>query len=49
MCSFNEALVRLVKNDLAAKEEALAKSSNPEALKINLKGIYLDSDKGLVD
>ncbi len=48
MCSFNAALASLYKNNLVTKEEALSKSSNPETLKINLKGIYLDEDKGIL-
>ncbi len=48
MQSFNMSLVRLFKNKTISKEEALSKSSNPEALKINLKGIYLDEDRGII-
>ncbi|MFH0839453.1 MAG: PilT/PilU family type 4a pilus ATPase [Candidatus Omnitrophota bacterium] len=48
MCTFNMALATLYKKNLVTKEEALSKSSNPEALKINLKGIYLDEDKGIL-
>lgn len=48
MCTFNMSLVDLYKKNLITKEEALAKSSNPEALKINLKGIFLDDDKGIL-
>ena len=48
MCSFNMALISLYKKNLITKEEALSKSSNPEALKINLKGIFLDEDRGLI-
>lgn len=48
MCSFNMSLINLYKNKKVTKEEALSKSSNPEALKINLKGIYLDEDRGII-
>jgi len=48
MCSFNMSLVNLYKNKMITKEEALSKSSNPEALKINLKGIYLDEDRSIL-
>ena len=48
MCSFNMSLADLYKRKVITKEEALSKSSNPEALKINLKGIYLDEDKGIL-
>lgn len=48
MTSFNRSLVELVQKKLVTRDEALSKSSNPEALKINLKGIYLDEDKGIL-
>ena len=48
MRTFNMALAELYKKNLVTKEEALSKSSNPEALKINLKGIFLDEDKGIL-
>ena len=48
MRSFNMSLVELFQKKLITREEALSKSSNPEALKINLKGIYLDEDKGIL-
>ncbi len=48
MHSFNMELVELYKKNLVTKEEALSKSSNPEALKINLKGIFLDEDRGIL-
>ncbi len=48
MCSFNMSLAGLYKKKMITKEEALSKSSNPEALKINLKGIYLDEDRGIL-
>jgi twitching motility protein PilT len=48
MCSFNMSLAALYRKKTVTKEEALSRSSNPEALKINLKGIYLDEDKGIL-
>ena len=48
MSTFNMSLADLYKKNLITKEEALAKSSNPEALKINLKGIFLDEDRGIL-
>jgi len=48
MCTFNASLIALYKKNMITKEEALSKSSNPEALKINLKGIFLDEDKGIL-
>lgn len=41
MQNFNYALLQLVKAKLVTEEEALAKASNPSALEMNLKGIFL--------
>lgn len=41
MQNFNQALLNLVKARLVTEEEALAKASNPTALEMNLKGIFL--------
>jgi twitching motility protein PilT len=41
MQNFNQALLKLVKAKLVSEEEALAKASNPAALEMNLKGIFL--------
>ncbi len=43
MQSFNQSLLNLVNEGLITEEDALKMASNPEALKMNLKGIYLDS------
>ena len=48
MMSFNQSLVNLVKANLISLETALKNSSNPEALKMNLKGIYLDEDRRIL-
>jgi twitching motility protein PilT len=48
MQSFNMSLAELYKKNLVTKDEVLSKSSRPEALKINLKGIYLDEDRGIL-
>ena len=49
MRSFNMSIAGLFKNKMVTKEEALSKTGNPEALKINLKGIYLDEDRGILE
>lgn len=41
MQNFNQALLKLVKDKVISEEEALAKASNPAALEMNLKGIFL--------
>lgn len=48
MQTFNQSLVELLNKKLITMEEALAKSSSPEALKMNLKGIYLDEDRKIL-
>ncbi|MCP4649249.1 MAG: PilT/PilU family type 4a pilus ATPase [PVC group bacterium] len=48
MITFNQSLVSLVKSELITLESAMANSSNPEALKMNLKGIYLDEDRRIL-
>lgn len=48
MLSFNQSLVNLVKAKLISLETGLANTTNPEALKMNLKGIYLDEDRRIL-
>ena len=48
MMTFNQSLVNLVKANLISLEDGLANSTNPEALKMNLKGIYLDEDRRIL-
>ncbi|MFH2137012.1 MAG: PilT/PilU family type 4a pilus ATPase [Candidatus Omnitrophota bacterium] len=48
MITFNQSLVSLVQSNRISLESALANSSNPEALKMNIKGIYLDEDRRIL-
>lgn len=48
MQTFNQSLLKLVKSNLITKEEALNTSTNPEALKMNLQGIFLDDSKRIL-
>lgn len=48
MQTFNQALVKLVQEKMITEEEALASSSNPEALRMNLQGIHLDEDRTIL-
>ena len=48
MQTFNQALYKLVKAKLITEEEALAKASNPEALKMNFRGIFLDESRRIL-
>lgn len=48
MISFNKSLYNMVKEGHVEESTALQYASNPEALKMNLKGIFLDSGKRIV-
>lgn len=49
MQTFNQSLLKLVKSKMITESEAIAKSPNPDALKMNLRGIFLDEDRKIVD
>ena len=42
MLTFNQSLFNLVKAGRVTEKEALAKATNPQALEMNFKGIFLD-------
>jgi len=48
MQTFNQALYKLVKAKLITEEEALSKATNPEALKMNFRGIFLDESRRIL-
>lgn len=48
MQTFNQSLVKLVQEKMITEEDALANSSSPEALRMNLKGIYLDEERTIL-
>lgn len=48
MLSFNQALFNLVKAGKITEKEALAKASNPQALEMNFKGIFLDEGRRIL-
>lgn len=48
MQTFNKHLLELVYDGLITEEAALQNSDHPEALKMNLRGVFLSSDGGLV-
>jgi Tfp pilus assembly pilus retraction ATPase PilT len=48
MQTFNQALYKLVKAKMISEEEALSKASNPEALKMNFRGIFLDESRRIM-
>jgi len=46
MCTFNQSLLELLRQGLIDKEVALAASDNPQALEMNIKGVFLDESSG---
>jgi pilus retraction protein PilT len=48
MQTFNQALYKLVKANLITEEEALLKATNPEALRMNFRGIFLDESRRIL-
>ncbi len=48
MINFNQALFNLVKEGKVTEKEALSKASNPQALEMNFKGIFLDEGRRIL-
>jgi twitching motility protein PilT len=48
MLSFNQSLFNLVKSGRVTEKEALSKATNPQALEMNFKGIFLDEGRRIV-
>jgi twitching motility protein PilT len=48
MCTFNQSLYNLVKVGRITEKEAMAKATNPQALEMNLKGIFLNEGGRIV-
>ena len=48
MQTFNQALFELVKARKITEKEALAKATNPQALEMNFKGIFLDEGRRIL-
>jgi twitching motility protein PilT len=48
MQTFNQSLFKLVKAKMISEEHALAQASNPDALRMNLKGIFLDESRRIL-
>lgn len=48
MQTFNQALYKLVKAKKITEENALMKATNPEALRMNLRGIFLDESRRIL-
>src|SRR6266850_1581660 len=48
MINFNQSLFNLVKAGKVTEQEALSKASNPQALEMNFKGIFLDEGRRIL-
>jgi twitching motility protein PilT len=48
MLTFNQSLFQLVKDEKVSQKEALSKASNPQALEMNFKGIFLDEGRRIL-
>src|SRR5512137_267587 len=48
MVNFNQALFNLVKEGRISEAEALSKATNPQALEMNFKGIFLDEGRRIL-
>ncbi|MDB6022040.1 MAG: Twitching mobility protein [Pedosphaera sp.] len=48
MQNFNQALFQLVKDGKVSQKEALAKATNPQALEMNFKGIFLSEGRRIL-
>ena len=49
MLNFNQSLFNLVKEGKVSEKEALSKASNPQALEMNFKGIFLDDSRRILE
>jgi twitching motility protein PilT len=49
MMSFNQCLLKLVNDGLVTEEVALEYATNPDALKMNLKGIFVSGEGGIIN
>jgi twitching motility protein PilT len=48
MQTFNQALFNLVKQGIVSEKEALNRATNPQALEMNFKGIFLDEARRIL-
>jgi twitching motility protein PilT len=48
MLTFNQSLFQLVKDGKISEKEALSKATNPQALEMNFKGIFLDEGRRIL-
>ena len=48
MQTFNQAIYQLIKSGMITEEEGMPRAGNPETLKMNLKGIFLDEARRIL-
>ena len=48
MITFNQSLFNLVKAGRVTEKEAMSKATNPQALEMNFKGIFLDEGRRII-
>jgi len=48
MQTFNQSLYKLVKAKMITEENALLRATNPDALKMNFRGIFLDESRRIL-
>jgi twitching motility protein PilT len=48
MLTFNQSLFNLVKAGRVTEKEAMSKATNPQALEMNFKGIFLDEGRRII-
>jgi twitching motility protein PilT len=48
MLTFNQSLFQLVKDGKVSQREAMSKATNPQALEMNFKGIFLDEGRRIL-
>jgi twitching motility protein PilT len=48
MQTFNQSLYKLVKAEMITEENALARATNPDSLKMNFRGIFLDESRRIL-
>jgi len=48
MQTFNQAVYALIKAGMITEEEGMPRAGNPETLKMNLKGIFLDEARRIL-
>ena len=48
MQTFNQSLYKLVKAKMITEENAMLRATNPEALRMNFRGIFLDESRRIL-